>query len=761
MNPILDTLNDRQCEAVNHTEGPLLITAGAGSGKTKVLTCRIAHLLELGVSPYRILAITFTNKAAKEMKERVQNLVGAQADSIWLSTFHSFCAKLLRFEIDGFHGYTRNFTIYDSSDQLVLIKDCLKKLNLDDKQFTPRSVLATISAAKNVLMDAKAFARQAEDFFQQKVSEAYELYQAKLKENNALDFDDLLFLAVRLLEEKDDVREKYQERFQYVLVDEYQDTNHAQYALTKILAAQWRNICVVGDADQSIYAWRGADIRNIIDFTRDYPDAASIKLEQNYRSTKTILNAANAVIDNNESRPRKTLWTENPSGNKVIHYQAQTEHDEADYIAGAIYNRHEISHEPYGDMAILIRTNAQSRVLEEKLMRYAIPYTMVGGTKFYDRKEIKDVLAYLRLLYNPEDSLSLTRIINVPKRNIGATTMEKVAAYAEGEGISLFEALSSPDAIPVTKRAQTSLENFAAMIFDLLNDIDGMDVLSLIEKVIKDTGYGEMLDKDAEHDPQGESRKENVGEFLSVAKDYMDSNPDGNLQDFLENVALVSDVDDFESSDSKVTLMTLHSAKGLEFPVVFLAGLDEGLFPHSRTLMDPEQIEEERRLAYVGITRAERQLYVTNAITRTMYGRVSAYMPSRFLGEIPPELVEEYRRKSAMPQSRMTSIPGQQRVSILSKPVATSLPKKHAVTDSFAKGDKVRHKIWGIGTVLDVIGDGPNMQMKIQFPTKGVRQVVVKYAPLEKSIAISIRCKGRESYGTRKSAAPGPAPKNR
>ncbi|MBS6256913.1 DNA helicase PcrA [Megasphaera massiliensis] len=732
MNPIFDTLNDRQCEAVNHTKGPLLITAGAGSGKTKVLTCRIAHLLELGVSPYRILAITFTNKAAKEMKERVQNLVGAQADSIWLSTFHSFCAKLLRFEIDGFHGYTRNFTIYDSSDQLVLIKDCLKKLNLDDKQFTPRSVLGTISAAKNVLMDAKTFAGQAEDFYQQKVSEAYALYQAKLKENNALDFDDLLFLAVRLLEEKDDVREKYQERFQYVLVDEYQDTNHAQYALTKILAAQWRNICVVGDADQSIYAWRGADIRNIIDFTRDYPDAASIKLEQNYRSTKTILNAANAVIDNNESRPRKTLWTENPSGNKVIHYQAQTEHDEADYIAGAIYNRHEISHEPYGDMAILIRTNAQSRVLEEKLMRYAIPYTMVGGTKFYDRKEIKDVLAYLRLLYNPEDSLSLTRIINVPKRNIGATTMEHVAAYAEGEGISLFEALSSPDAIPVTKRAQTSLENFAAMIFDLLNEIDGLDVLSLIEKVIKDTGYGDMLDKEAEHDPQGVSRKENVGEFLSVAKDYMDSNPDGNLQDFLENVALVSDVDDFESSESKVTLMTLHAAKGLEFPVVFLAGLDEGLFPHSRTLMDPEQIEEERRLAYVGITRAERQLYVTNAVTRTMYGRISAYMPSRFLGEIPPELVEEYKRKSAMPQSRMTSVPGQQRVSILSKPVATSLPKKHAVTDSFSKGDKVRHKIWGIGTVLDVIGDGPNMQMKIQFPTKGVRQVVVKFAPLEK-----------------------------
>ena len=732
MNPIFDTLNDRQCEAVKHTEGPLLITAGAGSGKTKVLTCRIAHLLELGVAPYRILAITFTNKAAKEMKERVTNLVGAQADSIWLSTFHSFCAKLLRFEIDGFHGYTRNFTIYDSSDQLVLVKDCLKKLNLDDKQFTPRSVLGTISSAKNVLMDAKAFAAKASDFYEQKVADVYALYQEKLRENNAVDFDDLLFLAVRLLQENEEVREKYQSRFQYILVDEYQDTNHAQYALTKILAARWRNICVVGDADQSIYAWRGADIRNIIDFTRDYPDAASIKLEQNYRSTKTILHAANAVIDNNESRPKKTLWTENPTGNKIIHYQAQTEHDEADYIAGVIYNRHEISHEPYGDMAILFRTNAQPRVLEEKLMRYAIPYTMVGGTKFYDRKEIKDVLAYLRLLYNPEDSLSLTRIINVPKRNIGATTMEHVAAYAEAQGISLFEALSSTDEIPVTKRAKASLENFAAMIFDLLNDIEGKDVLSLIETVIKQTGYGDMLDKEAEHDPQGESRKENVGEFLSVAKDYMDSNPEGNLQDFLENVALVSDVDDFESSDSKVTLMTLHAAKGLEFPVVFLTGLDEGLFPHSRTLMDPAQVEEERRLAYVGITRAERQLYVTNAVTRTMYGRISAYMPSRFLAEIPPQFMEDYHRKSAMPQSRTTAVPGKQRVSILTKPVASSLPKKHAVTDTFAKGDKVRHKIWGIGTVLDVIGEGPNMQMKIQFPTKGVRQVVVKYAPLEK-----------------------------
>ena len=733
MNPILDTLNDRQLEAVQLTEGPLLITAGAGSGKTKVLTCRIAYLLEKGVSPYAILAITFTNKATKEMRERVEKLVGPRAESMWISTFHSFCAKLLRFEIDGRFGYTRNFTIYDTTDQMTLIKDCLKQVNLDDKQFPPRSVLGTISSAKNALMDAYEFTGRADDFYAQKVAEVYTLYEKKLKENNAMDFDDLLRLAVRLLQECEDVREKYQYRFQYILVDEYQDTNHAQYTLTKLLAQKWRNICVVGDADQSIYAWRGADIRNIIDFTRDYPDAASIKLEQNYRSTKTSLNAANAVIDNNESRPKKVLWTENPAGNKIIHYHAQTEHDEADYVAGVIYNRHEIGNEPYGDMAILFRTNSQSRVLEEKLMRYAIPYTMVGGTKFYDRKEIKDVIAYLRLLYNPEDSLSLMRVINVPKRNIGATTIEHLADYAEQNGISLFEALSSTDDIPaITKRARASLEEFSIMIFELLNHVDEWDVQTLIEETIKQSGYGAMLDKDAEHDVQGESRKENVGEFLSVAKDYMDSNPQGNLQDFLENIALVSDVDEFEGSESKVTLMTLHAAKGLEFPVVFLVGLDEGLFPHSRTLMDSSQVEEERRLAYVGITRAERQLYVTNASTRTMYGRISAYLPSRFLTEIPAELIEEFRRKTAMPQ-QSPSVPGRQRVSILSKPVATTLPKKHAVDTSFAAGDKVRHKIWGIGTVLEVIGEGQNMQMKIQFPTKGVRQVVVKYAPLEKA----------------------------
>lgn len=732
MSSILDTLNERQKEAVLHTEGPLLVTAGAGSGKTKVLTCRIAHILDTGIPPYRILAITFTNKAAREMQERVQNLVGADAEKIWLSTFHSFCAKLLRFEIDGFKGYTRNFTIYDSQDQLTLVKNCLKEINLDDKQFPPRFVLSAISNAKNALQDADAYGSLAGGFYEQQVAQVYSLYEQKLKENNAMDFDDLLLLAVQLLQENDEIREKYQNRFQYILVDEYQDTNHAQYLLTKILAAKWKNICVVGDADQSIYAWRGADIRNIVDFQKDYPHAVTIKLEQNYRSTKTILHAANAVIEHNASRPEKNLWTENPTGHKIIHYHAQTEHDEAEYVAGVISNRHSIENEPYGDMAILFRTNSQSRVLEEMLMRYTIPYTMVGGTKFYDRKEIKDVIAYLRILYNPDDSLSLMRIINVPKRNLGTTTMEHLTDYAEERGISLFEALSSTEELPVTKRAKTALEEFVVMIFDLLGHLEEWDVQTLMEEVLKRTGYGAMLEAEAAKDPQGQSRKENVGEFLSVAKDYVDSNPDGNLQDFLENVALVSDVDEFEEEESKVTLMTLHAAKGLEFPIVFLVGMDEGLFPHSRTLLDESQIEEERRLAYVGITRAERQLYVTNASTRTMYGRISAYLPSRFLDEIPQDLVEDYKRRSSMPDRSQGQVPSQQRLSILSKPIATNLPKKRPVDSSWKAGDKVRHKLWGVGTVLEVIGSGENMQLRLQFPTKGTRQVVVKFAPLEK-----------------------------
>lgn len=730
-------LNERQAEAVRQTEGPLLITAGAGSGKTKVLTCRIAYLLEKGVAPYRILAITFTNKAAKEMRERVEKLVGETAKSMWLSTFHSFCAKLLRFEIDGHFGYTRNFTIYDSTDQLTVVKECVKILNLDEKNFPPRTILGTISEAKNLLYTASEYSRQAADFYKQKVAEVFRLYEQKLKESNALDFDDLLSYAVRLLKEDAGIREKYQQRFQYILVDEYQDTNRAQYLLTKILAEKWRNICVVGDADQSIYAWRGADIRNIIEFTRDYGNAATIKLEQNYRSTKTILQAANAVIENNEERPQKVLWTENEEGKKIIHYAAQTEHDEAEYVAGCIYNRHEIGGEPYGDMAILFRTNAQSRVLEEKLMRHAVPYTMVGGTKFYDRKEVKDVLAYLRLLQNQQDSVSLLRIINVPKRNIGKTTLEKIGAYAEDRQISFFMALTEAEEIDITARAKRSIADFTALMCDLAEKATQLNVFSLLEAVLHDTGYAALLEKEAAHEVQGESRKANVGELLSVAKDYLQTNEDGNLQDFLENVALVSDVDSFSENDSNVTLMTLHAAKGLEFPVVFLVGMDEGLFPNARTLMSTAAVEEERRLAYVGITRAERQLYVTNAVTRAMYGRITSYLPSRFLTEIPPHLMTVHKPAAGLSRTgtgnrENFSVAGTQRVSILSKPITTHLPKKNVVSTDFHVGDTVQHRLWGKGEVVAVIGEGEGMQLKIQFPSQGLRQVVVKYAPLEK-----------------------------
>ena len=730
MNPIFDTLNDRQCEAVNHTKGPLLITAGAGSGKTKVLTCRIAHLLELGVSPYRILAITFTNKAAKEMKERVQNLVGAQADSIWLSTFHSFCAKLLRFEIDGFHGYTRNFTIYDSSDQLVLIKDCLKKLNLDDKQFTPRSVLGTISAAKNVLMDAKTFAGQAEDFYQQKVSEAYALYQAKLKENNALDFDDLLFLAVRLLEEKDDVREKYQERFQYVLVDEYQDTNHAQYALTKILAAQWRNICVVGDADQSIYAWRGADIRNIIDFTRDYPDAASIKLEQNYRSTKTILNAANAVIDNNESRPRKTLWTENPSGNKVIHYQAQTEHDEADYIAGAIYNRHEISHEPYGDMAILIRTNAQSRVLEEKLMRYAIPYTMVGGTKFYDRKEIRDIIAYMSIVENPNDRVRFERIVNEPKRGIGDATLSLLQDITQDLHLSPLEVMRNADQYPVLSKKMNALKKFAVMWDELIEAERELPLEKFLDVVLEKTGYRAALEQMGE---EGTFRLENVEELKSSILTYQNEAEEPSLGGFLEEISLYTDVDKYEPEQDVVMLMTVHSAKGLEFQNVFLVGMEQGVFPGNRSLDSREDLEEERRLAYVALTRAKKKLTLTTAASRMLFGMTMRNLPSQFLTEIDRQLIEQETSQRQSRRGISADKPESVQSISLQRQMASAKPQKYkAEPKEFHVGERVRHAVFGDGTVLAITKMANDAMLEVGFDQVGTKRLMASHPKIKK-----------------------------
>ena len=728
MQSLLDGLNREQQQAVQHTEGPLLILAGAGSGKTKVLTVRIAYLLAQGVNPYEILAITFTNKAAKEMKSRVEGLVGDVANRIWLSTFHSFCAKFLRFELDNFLGYNSNFTIYDTSDSQVVIKAALKALNLDDKYYPVGAMISAISDAKNKLMFASDYRKQARDFYQQKVADVYEYYERELRKNNALDFDDLLLVAVKLLQSNAAVLEKYSKRFKYVMIDEYQDTNHAQYLLAYLLSSHWKNIAVVGDADQSIYAWRGADIQNILDFEKDYPNCTSIKLEQNYRSTKIILDAANAVIDNNEGRPEKNLWTDKVEGAKIQHFTAQSEHEEAAFIGDTIVKKHDIHGVPYGDMAILYRTNAQSRVLEEALIKRALPYTMVGGTKFYDRKEIKDVLAYLRVLYNPFDDLSLLRIINVPKRSIGATTVSKLQDYARENGTSLFMTLTQLHLVDTIKgKTKEKLEEFGILIFTLVAQMDDKSVLDILEAILDRTGYLAQLEEST--DPQDQARAENIGELLSVAKDFQDTNPTGTVEDFLEQVALVNDVDSFEQEESKVTLMTLHAAKGLEFPIVFLGGLEEGLFPHSRTLMNPEEIEEERRLAYVGITRAEKELYISNATTRTVFGRTSSYLPSRFIDEIPAELVDSLRAKRRIPDDIKPTVP--RHMSVASRPVTKPIIRNEVIAD-WKVGDTAIHSKWGNGKVVNVSGEGAGMKLTIEFPTQGVRVVMAKFAPVKK-----------------------------
>ena len=734
MQSLLDGLNREQQRAVQHTEGPLLILAGAGSGKTKVLTVRIAYLLAQGVNPYEILAITFTNKAAKEMKSRVEGLVGDVANRIWLSTFHSFCAKFLRFELDNFLGYNSNFTIYDTSDSQVVIKAALKALNLDDKYYPVGAMISAISDAKNKLMFASDYRKQARDFYQQKVADVYEYYERELRKNNALDFDDLLLVAVKLLQSNAAVLDKYSKRFKYVMIDEYQDTNHAQYLLAYLLSSHWKNIAVVGDADQSIYAWRGADIQNILDFEKDYPNCISIKLEQNYRSTKIILDAANAVIDNNEGRPEKNLWTDKVEGAKIQHFTAQSEHEEAAFIGDTIVKKHDIHGVPYGDMAILYRTNAQSRVLEEALIKRALPYTMVGGTKFYDRKEIKDVLAYLRVLYNPFDDLSLLRIINVPKRSIGATTVSKLQDYARENGTSLFMTLTQLHLVDTIKgKTKEKLEEFGILIFTLVAEMDDKSVLDILEAILDRTGYLAQLEEST--DPQDQARAENIGELLSVAKDFQDTNPTGTVEDFLEQVALVNDVDSFEQEESKVTLMTLHAAKGLEFPIVFLGGLEEGLFPHSRTLMNPEEIEEERRLAYVGITRAEKELYISNATTRTVFGRTSSYLPSRFIDEIPAELVDSLRAKRRIPDDIKPTVP--RHMSVASRPVTKPIIRNEVIAD-WKVGDTAIHSKWGNGKVVNVSGEGAGMKLTIEFPTQGVRVVMAKFAPVKKVKTITV-----------------------
>lgn len=734
-------LNPQQAEAVINTEGPMLIMAGAGSGKTKVLTCRVANLLQKGVRPYRILAITFTNKAAAEMRERVNNMSGSAAKDVWLFTFHAFCARFLRMEIDKLPGYGGNFAIYDTADSQNLIKQILKEMNLDDKRFQPSGILSRISNAKNALQDAAAFARQAGDFYEQKVADIYSRYEQKLQLNNALDFDDLLMLSIKLLQENKEVREKYQDRFDYLLVDEYQDTNHAQYLLTKFLAAKHRNICVVGDADQSIYGWRGADIQNILDFEKDYPDAKVIKLEQNYRSTQIILDAANAVIENNTGRKPKNLWTENKSGADIIYFQAVDERDEARFVIEQLQNLQRTENKKLGDMAILYRTNTQSRIFEEMLIKSGISYNMVGGLKFYERKEIKDIIAYLRVIFNPADSLSLLRIINVPKRGIGDASLAKIQAYAAANNVSLFEAVSNAAAIDgLSSRFVSKLDDLAGIIFELMNLANEAPVEDLIDRVLRDTGYLEELEN--ERTPQAQSRIDNLHELISVAQEFAASEEENNLENFLAHVALVSDIDDTELGEDAITLMTLHSSKGLEFPVVFLVGMEEGLFPHARTLMDETEIEEERRLCYVGITRAKEKLFLSSTKMRTIYGNTVTYPPSRFLQEIPARLVKTIKR-----QERFSALENFKQVSEKysarpQKPASTFnphsfMPQKPAAAAGgtgtrFNTGDRVSHSKWGEGMVVSVKDSPDGQEVKVAFAGAGVRSLLTKYAVLKK-----------------------------
>jgi DNA helicase-2/ATP-dependent DNA helicase PcrA len=730
MNNIISKLNETQQEAALHKTGPLLVIAGAGSGKTRVLTSRIAYLLSTGVAPYKILAITFTNKAAAEMKERVIGMVGGElAEDIWLSTFHSFCARFLRREIEGIGGYNRNFIIYDTGECQTLIKNCLKEMNLDEKRFTPNGILSAISNAKNALIGADEFESAADNFYTVKTGELYRLYQQKLRNNNALDFDDLLMLAVKLLEINESVREKYQNKFEHIMIDEYQDTNGAQYKLAKLLSAVHKNIFVVGDIDQSIYGWRGADIKNILDFEEDYPEAKIIKLEQNYRSTQNILDAANAVIKNNRARRAKKLWTKNGGGELISCYKAFNEQDEARYVADNIYKLNAVYNIPYGQMAVLYRTNAQSRSIEEALMRTGIPYAMVGGLKFYERKEIKDILAYMKVIFNPNDSLSLLRIINVPRRGIGQTTIGRLMEYAETEGVPLFDAVSNPSKVPgIGKKACQELEGLAEFIFNLMSLQNSESIVNLTEKIMNESGYIKSLE--ADNTIESETRIENLKELLSVAQEVAaDADEDeSSLEKFLTHVSLVADIDSFEAADGRVTLMTLHSAKGLEFPAVFLIGMEEGIFPHVRTLGSEDEIEEERRLCYVGITRAKRVLYLTHADTRMLYGNVVSYEPSRFLKEVPEDLIEHFPPAK---KTYGTITPKASAANIFKNPLQVSItpPVREA---NFKAGEKIYHAKWGNGTIVEVKGAGETGEVSIAFPGVGIKKLLASAAPINK-----------------------------
>lgn len=704
MKEILANLNEQQKEAVTTTEGPLLILAGAGSGKTRVLTHRIAYLIkEKKVSPSNILAITFTNKAAEEMKTRVENLLGYVGD-LWVSTFHSACVRILRRDIDKL-GYDRNFVIFDTTDQKALVQECLKELDLSEKQYPIKMVLNDISSAK----DKMVYPDDYIDFFgdtyrNRKIKEIYKLYQHKLKKINALDFDDIIIKTIELFKENPEILEFYQRKFRYIMVDEYQDTNTPQYYFVNLLAQRHRNLCVVGDDDQSIYGWRGADVRNILNFEKDYPEAKVIKLEQNYRSTKIILEAANHVIDNNVYRKKKSLWTQNKEGEKIVLCELENEREEAEFVIQEIIKLKERENRSFKDFAILYRTNAQSRPFEEALMKVKVPYKVVGALRFYDRKEIKDILAYLRLIVNPYDDISFKRIVNVPRRGIGPATIEALEKIAREKDTSLFFAIEDLK----NARNKGSLLQFKQFILDLIDKKDAMSVSDLIKYILEQTGYIEELKR--EESEEAEGRIENLNEFLNAAYEFEESSEDKSLEAFLAGITLVSDIDMAGDIGESVVLMTLHSAKGLEFPVVFMVGMEEGLFPSYSSFEDDHELEEERRLCYVGITRSKERLYLTYARQRNLYGRSQYNSYSRFISEIPERLIVRYN----IPTSKKTGF-----VSV------------HTFSDvyerSFSLGDKVEHKIWGIGTVVKVEGE----EITVAFPNVGIKKLDLRFAPIK------------------------------
>ena len=746
---IYDTLNEPQREAVYYTEGPLLILAGAGSGKTRVLTHRIAYLIEeKGVNPWNILAITFTNKAAGEMRERVDRLVGFGSESIWVSTFHSMCVRILRRHI-SLLGYDTNFTIYDADDQKTLMKDVCKLLQIDTKIYKERALLAAVSHAKNELVTPEEFRLNAGgDFSQRKIAEVYEEYEKQLKANNALDFDDLLIKTVQLFQTQADVLEYYQERFRYIMVDEYQDTNTVQFELVRLLASKYRNLCVVGDDDQSIYKFRGANIKNILNFEQYFEDAKVIKLEQNYRSTSNILNAANAVIRNNAGRKDKTLWTDNGDGEKIQFRQFDSAYDEAEYIVDDIRKRVREKEYSYHDNVILYRTNAQSRMFEEKFVTANIPYKIVGGINFYARREIKDLLAYLKTVDNGKDDLAVRRIVNVPKRGIGLTSINRVQDYAAAYNIGFYDALRAVDLIPNIGRGASKLESFVALIEHFKTDAEDMSISDLLKEIIEETGYIESLQ--AEDMVEAETRIENIDELLSKVaayeEDCEDRNEPASLSGFLEEVALVADIDSLDEDTDYVVLMTLHSAKGLEFPNVYLAGMEDGLFPSYMTITadDPEEVEEERRLCYVGITRAEKELTLTCARRRMIRGETQYNKMSRFLKEIPMELLSTgavFTKDKEEPEVKVSAYM-QAKQAFKAKPFGGSAPYSQSPAKSFGKpsgkgldyktGDRVRHIKFGEGTVTAIIEGGRDYEVTVAFDTAGTKKMFATFAKLEK-----------------------------